>query len=86
MKWLAFLVLAIVLISLAVADGEIWEEDDHEVLIRSERGTKNRGKLTYFFNLFFRFSSRVMFMCLSTICFICIQFLPCGVKLTKLVL
>lgn len=44
MKWLAFFVLAIVLISLAVADGEIWEEDDHEVVIRSERGTKNREK------------------------------------------
>jgi hypothetical protein len=45
MKWLALCVLAVVLITLAVADGEIWEEDDHEVLIRSERGAKNRGKL-----------------------------------------
>lgn len=44
MKWLALCVLVIVVISLAVADGEIWEEDDHEVLIRSERGAKNRGK------------------------------------------
>lgn len=44
MKWLALCVLAVVLITLAVADGEIWEEDDHEVLIRSERGAKNRGK------------------------------------------
>jgi len=42
MKWLALCVLAIVLITLAVADGEIWEEDDHEVLIRSERGAKNQ--------------------------------------------
>lgn len=24
--------------------GEIWEEDDHEILIRNERGTKNDGK------------------------------------------
>lgn len=45
MKWLVFCVLAVVLITVAVADGEIWEEDDHEVLIRSERGAKNRGKL-----------------------------------------
>lgn len=53
MKWLALCVLAIVVISLAVADGEVWEEDDHEVLIRSERGAKNRGKrkliLFYFY-------------------------------------
>ncbi|XP_019870513.1 pleiotrophin isoform X2 [Aethina tumida] len=42
MKWLVVCVLAIVLITLAVADGEIWEEDDHEVLIRSERGAKNQ--------------------------------------------
>ncbi|CAH0547898.1 unnamed protein product [Brassicogethes aeneus] len=44
MKWLVVCVLTIVVISLAVADGEIWEEDEHEVLIRSERGAKNRGK------------------------------------------
>lgn len=44
MKWLAFCVLTIVLVTVAVADGEIWEEDDHEVLIRSERGAKNRGE------------------------------------------
>lgn len=56
MKWLAFLVLAIVLISLAVADGEIWEEDDHEVLIRSERGTKNRGMVYFFFNTHYSLS------------------------------
>ncbi|KAH8408347.1 hypothetical protein KR215_003449 [Drosophila sulfurigaster] len=24
--------------------GEVWEEDDHEVLIRNERGTKSDGK------------------------------------------
>lgn len=44
MKWLVFFALAIVLVSLTLADGEIWEEDDHEVVIRSERGTKNREK------------------------------------------
>ncbi|XP_074029710.1 uncharacterized protein isoform X2 [Leptinotarsa decemlineata] len=44
MKWLALCVLAMVVISLAVAEGEVWEEDDHEVLIRNERGAKNRGK------------------------------------------
>ncbi|XP_074029713.1 uncharacterized protein isoform X4 [Leptinotarsa decemlineata] len=42
MKWLALCVLAMVVISLAVAEGEVWEEDDHEVLIRNERGAKNR--------------------------------------------
>lgn len=26
------------------AQGEIWEEDDHEILIRNERGTKNDRK------------------------------------------
>ena len=26
------------------AQGEIWEEDDHEILIRNERGTKSDGK------------------------------------------
>lgn len=26
------------------SQGEIWEEDDHEILIRNERGTKNDGK------------------------------------------
>lgn len=44
MKWLlVFCMLAVVLITMAVGDGEIWEEDDHEVLIRSERGAKSRG-------------------------------------------
>jgi len=38
MKWLIFTVFAIVfLVSIAYADGEIWEEDDHEILIRGER-------------------------------------------------
>ncbi|XP_030568439.1 uncharacterized protein LOC115768095 [Drosophila novamexicana] len=27
----------------AVVQGEVWEEDDHEVLIRNERGTKSDG-------------------------------------------
>ncbi|KRG05682.1 uncharacterized protein LOC6581451 isoform X2 [Drosophila mojavensis] len=27
----------------AATQGEIWEEDDHEVLIRNERGTKSDG-------------------------------------------
>lgn len=53
MKWLAFFVLAIVLISLAVADGEIWEEDDHEVVIRSERGTKNREKSKFLLEIIY---------------------------------
>lgn len=49
MKWpvmFACIAAMIAILALAVveADGEIWEEDDHEVLIRSERGAKNRGK------------------------------------------
>lgn len=44
MKWLAIYVLTVILVTLAVADGEIWEEDDHEVLIRSERGAKSKGR------------------------------------------
>lgn len=53
MKWLVFCVLAVVVITVAVADGEIWEEDDHEVLIRSERGAKNRGMyICYHHSLF----------------------------------
>ncbi|PSN44928.1 hypothetical protein C0J52_15006 [Blattella germanica] len=44
MKWVAVMVAGLVLVALATAEGEIWEEDDHEVLIRSERGAKSRGK------------------------------------------
>lgn len=43
MKWSYFVAAFLVIIALASAEGEIWEEDDHEVLIRSERGAKNRG-------------------------------------------
>jgi hypothetical protein len=46
MKWIAVIVAGLVLVALAMAEGEIWEEDDHEVLIRSERGAKNRGTLS----------------------------------------
>ncbi|ENN75627.1 hypothetical protein YQE_07805, partial [Dendroctonus ponderosae] len=41
MKWLVFFTVTI-LVACVVAEGEVWEEDDHEVLIRSERGAKNR--------------------------------------------
>ena len=34
---------ALLLLALAAADGEVWEEDDREVLIRSERGAKTRS-------------------------------------------
>jgi hypothetical protein len=44
MKWVTAMVVGLVLVALAMAEGEIWEEDDHEVLIRSERGAKNRGE------------------------------------------
>lgn len=43
MKWSYFTAAFLVLFAVAAAEGEIWEEDDHEVLIRSERGAKNRG-------------------------------------------
>lgn len=46
MKWVTAMVVGLVLVALAMAEGEIWEEDDHEVLIRSERGAKNRGELS----------------------------------------
>lgn len=62
MKWLVLCVLAVVLITVAVADGEIWEEDDHEVLIRSERGAKNRGKL------FSALSSNLLLLLAAVIC------------------
>jgi hypothetical protein len=45
MKWMAVMLAALVLVTLAMAEGEIWEEDDHEVLIRSERGAKKRGEI-----------------------------------------
>lgn len=41
MKWLIFLTLTL-FAALVIAEGEVWEEDDHEVLIRSERGAKNQ--------------------------------------------
>ncbi|XP_050301078.1 uncharacterized protein LOC126739433 isoform X2 [Anthonomus grandis grandis] len=41
MKWLVFFTFAI-FVALGAAEGEVWEEDDHEVLIRSERGAKNQ--------------------------------------------
>jgi hypothetical protein len=47
MKWIAVIVAGLLLVALAMAEGEIWEEDDHEVLIRSERGAKNRGMLSF---------------------------------------
>ena len=43
MKWSYFVAAFLVIIAFASAEGEIWEEDDHEVLIRSERGAKNKG-------------------------------------------
>lgn len=44
-KYVWRLVAGLILLSVAVvsAEGEAWEESDHEVLIRNERGAKNRG-------------------------------------------
>ena len=52
MKWFVVFGLAFAFIGLALADGEIWEEDDHEVLIRNERGTKSTGKSKSFCFIF----------------------------------
>lgn len=35
--------LIVLSIAMASAEGEVWEESEHEVLIRSERGAKNKG-------------------------------------------
>lgn len=44
-KYLWRLAASVILLTAAVvfAEGEVWEESEHEVLIRSERGAKNRG-------------------------------------------
>lgn len=47
MKWLFGLALIVCAASLAAAEGEVWEEDEHEVLIRSERGANNREICRY---------------------------------------
>ena len=52
MKWLVVLALFLLgVVALTAAEGEVWEEDDHEVLIRSERGAKNRGLFDYYYHL-----------------------------------
>ncbi|CAH1968973.1 unnamed protein product [Acanthoscelides obtectus] len=45
MKWVYFSIVSMVLVGMIVADGELWQEDDHEVLIRNQRGTKNKGNV-----------------------------------------
>lgn len=42
MKWILYSAIALILVNLTLQDGEIWEEDDHEVLIRNARGTDNK--------------------------------------------
>ncbi|XP_063235273.1 uncharacterized protein LOC134538154 [Bacillus rossius redtenbacheri] len=44
MKWLAVVLAVLAVVAAARAEGEVWEEDDHEVLIRSERGAKSRAE------------------------------------------
>ncbi|CAH0684240.1 unnamed protein product [Chilo suppressalis] len=39
--------LVLVCAAAARADGEVWEEGDHEVLIRNERGAKNKAACRY---------------------------------------
>lgn len=44
----------LVAVAAVQAEGEIWEEDDREVLIRSERGTKNnKGTFNCLWQYFF---------------------------------
>ncbi|XP_047524467.1 uncharacterized protein LOC125062518 [Pieris napi] len=48
-KYLRWIVAGLVLLAISAvfADDEIWEERDHEVLIRNERGAKNRETCRY---------------------------------------
>ncbi|XP_071446318.1 uncharacterized protein miple1 [Hetaerina americana] len=47
MKWALLLLVAAAVVAVSYAEGEIWEEDEREVLIRSERGAaKNRNNKT----------------------------------------
>lgn len=46
MKWLIFFSLTI-LVAFVAGEGEVWEEDDHEVLIRNERGAKTGQECRY---------------------------------------
>ncbi|XP_054276203.1 uncharacterized protein LOC128995916 [Macrosteles quadrilineatus] len=41
MKWCGVVAVVVLVAAVVRAEGEIWEEDEREVLIRSERGTKN---------------------------------------------
>ncbi|VEN41846.1 unnamed protein product [Callosobruchus maculatus] len=47
MKWVYFSIVSMVLVGMISADGELWQEDDHEVLIRNQRGTKNKEDCRY---------------------------------------
>ncbi|PZC75219.1 uncharacterized protein LOC110378886 isoform X2 [Helicoverpa armigera] len=48
-KYVWRLVAGLILLSAVIvsAEGEVWEESEHEVLIRSERGAKNRETCRY---------------------------------------
>ncbi|XP_062532927.1 pleiotrophin-like protein isoform X1 [Bombyx mori] len=45
--WWMMAGLALLSVAVVAADGEVWEENDHEVLIRSARGAKNREACRY---------------------------------------
>lgn len=36
--------LILLLVAIAAAEGEVFEKDDHELLVRNERGAKSRGR------------------------------------------
>ncbi|XP_063838038.1 uncharacterized protein LOC135087128 [Ostrinia nubilalis] len=45
--WLMAAGLVLVALAYVAAEGEVWEENDHEVLIRNERGAKNKEPCRY---------------------------------------
>ncbi|XP_072930710.1 uncharacterized protein [Epargyreus clarus] len=45
--WWLITGIVLLIVTTSYADGEIWEEGDHEVLIRNERGAKNRETCRY---------------------------------------
>lgn len=47
MRWFGLFIAAVLVLAISSVNADVWEEDEHEVLIRNERGTKNRGKSKY---------------------------------------
>ncbi|CAH2034896.1 unnamed protein product, partial [Iphiclides podalirius] len=45
--WMMAIGLVVLWMGVALVDGEVWEEGNHEVLIRNERGAKNKETCRY---------------------------------------